>query len=85
MRQLLMCHESCARAKVNCEVGALRLHAPAAFFFAAFPFGGRATHSAASSAVAKLPRCTCLPPLVTCVTYRAWTGRAGTSYPLTKA
>ena len=25
MRQLLMCHESCARAKVNCEVGALRL------------------------------------------------------------
>ena len=33
---------------------------------AACPSGDRATHSAASSAVAKLPRCTCLPPLLTC-------------------
>ena len=36
--------------------------AAAALFAAAFPSGVRATHSAASSAVAKLPRCTSLPP-----------------------
>eukprot|EP00964_Phaeocystis_antarctica_P040419 scaffold23090_cov65-Phaeocystis_antarctica.AAC.25 len=33
---------------------------------AACPSGDRATRSAASSAVAKRPRCTCLPPRLTC-------------------
>ena len=34
-------------------------------FAAACPSGDRATHSAASSAVAKQPRYTCLPPRIT--------------------
>ena len=68
-RQLLTYHESCARAKVNCEVGALRPQPSSTSSPPSrLPSGGRATHSAASSAVAKLPRCTCFPPLVTCVT-----------------
>ena len=39
--------------------------AAAALFAAACPSGDRATHSAASSAVAKQPRYTMLPPRLT--------------------
>eukprot|EP00964_Phaeocystis_antarctica_P012186 scaffold6723_cov35-Phaeocystis_antarctica.AAC.1 len=43
-----------------------RLIAAAARPAAACPSGDRATHNAASSAVAKLPRCTGLPPRLIC-------------------
>eukprot|EP00964_Phaeocystis_antarctica_P040372 scaffold23077_cov68-Phaeocystis_antarctica.AAC.4 len=43
-----------------------RLIAAAARPAAACPSGDRATHNAASSAVAKLPRCTSLPPRLIC-------------------
>ena len=42
------------------------VNAVAARSAAACPSGDRATYSAASSAVAKLPRCTVLPPRFTC-------------------
>ena len=50
-----------------CGVGAA-LSAAACSAAAACPSGDRAMHSAASSAVTKLPRYTSLPPRHTCAT-----------------
>eukprot|EP00964_Phaeocystis_antarctica_P060265 scaffold35922_cov65-Phaeocystis_antarctica.AAC.2 len=53
---------ACCRASSLVSGGAA-----AAFCAAACPSGDRATHSAASSAVAKQPKCMSLPPRLTCV------------------
>eukprot|EP00964_Phaeocystis_antarctica_P117622 scaffold81429_cov59-Phaeocystis_antarctica.AAC.2 len=49
-----------------CTRASSLVSAAAALSAAAFPSGVRATYSAASSAVTKLPRCTTLPPRLTC-------------------